>query len=575
MNKNKFLIKIKEYFSVNWKSFRVLVSMLLSNALSLDFKKNKKKTIVNITLKILIFIIAIAISYVFFYFCIKLSVFSLLPFVPTSVPSIIINIMLIISFIATLGRVNNDLYFSNDNKVLLTLPTNGGTLFLSRLCVSFISSYIKALTFEIPFLIGYYLVSNYPIYMIFMVFVLFLVVELVFILLSAIISIPLYYIKRFFITYPIAKKILSLILIVIVVTGVSILISIIPTKIDIFSNWSPYFYKIQDGLKYYTSNLSFFYQTSLMFLGGYNGYSFNYFSLNGISGLYTFIVLICSIPLLYLISLSIATPFYLKLASGNDELQEKVTKKEKTSSYSHPYISQLKKEFILFVKDNKISPSYLFTFISLPLLLSLITKIFMAMDLNSTGLSLVQVALLLISLLIVTSTNSLIASIYSLEGGAFKLARTYPIKNHFLLTSKLIIPSLIGSISLIISFVIIANLRSEIFMENIFLGIGVLLFYIGHLLYSASLDFINPKDTFGEVNFLSNNENRSLITSFILSALMTYLFYLFSKDSIIWIKSVQMTASFKLLLISILYLIYNIYSYIRKIKYVYKKGESL
>lgn len=576
MNKTNInRMSFKEIFQVNWKSFKVLISMLLANSLSLDFKKNKKKSIINITLKVLIFAIAIVISYIFFYFCIKLSVFSLLPFVPTSVPSIIINIMLIVSFITTLMKTTNELYFANDNKVLLTLPTNGGTLFLARLFVVFINSYIKALTLEIPFILGYFLVSKFPIYMLFIIFFIFIIVELVFVLLSAIISIPIYFIKKLFISYPLVKRIIYLVFIVAIIILVSLLISIIPEKIDIFSNWSPYFNMIQDGLKWYTNNLSFFYQTSLMYLGGFNGYVFKYFTGIGIGGLYTFIVFICLIPVLYFISLSLATPFYLKLASGNDELLAKSKIKKDKSHIKNPIISQLNKELLLFIKDNKIAPAYTSVFIALPLLLSLICKIFMAMDLNSRGLSLVQVAMLLITLLIVLSTNALIAKMYSNEGGAFKIARTYPINNGLLLTSKITLPTLIGTISIIISYIIIANLRSELLIENLLLGLGILFIYIGHLLYSASLDFTNPKAEFGDINFLSNNENRSIIMSFILSALVSYLFYLFTEDSIIWISSIQMTSSFKLLLIGILYLIYNIFNYIRKIKYVYTKGETL
>lgn len=568
-------ISIKDIFHVNWKAFRVLISMLLANSLSMDWKKNKKKSIINVMLKIITFAACVALSYVFFYFCKSLNIFSLLPYIPMAVPSAIINVMLIFSFFATLFKVTNELYFANDNKVLLTLPTNGGTLFLARLFVAYINTYIKALTLEIPFLLGYFIVSGYPVYMYLVVFVLFLVIDLAFVLFSAILSIPLYFIKRFFISYPLAQRIFALLFVIVVITGASMLIAIIPEKIDIFTNWSPYFYRIQDGMKWYMNQMSFFYQTSLMFLGGYNGYSFRYFSGIGINGLWTFLSFLASIPILYIVSLSLATPFYLKLASGNDELLPKQSKKEKASYKMNSFLSQLKKEFLLFAKDGEIAPAYAGMFVFLPVLLVLISKIFMAMDLNSRGLSLVQVAMLLISLLITLSMNGLIARIYSQEGGAFKVARTYPVKNGLLITSKLVIPALLGVISIIVSFAVIANLRAELFVENLMLGGGILCVYLGHLLYSAALDFTNPKASFGDVSFLSNNENRSLICAFIMSGLLTYLFYLFTQDSAIWINSIQTTSSFKLLLIGVLYLIFNVILYVRKIRYVYAKGESL
>ncbi len=566
---------IKDAFHIEWKAFRVLIAMLLANSLSLDWKKNKKKSIINVALKILVFALCVAFSYIFFNFCRSLNIFSLLPYIPMAVPSIIINLMLVSSFVATLFKVTNELYFANDNRVLLTFPVNGGTLFLARLFVCYINTYIKALTLEIPFLLGYFIVSGYPVYMGFVIFALFLVVDLAFVLFSSILSIPLYFIKRFFISCPLAKRICSFLFIAVVISLASLLIAIIPEKIDIFTNWSPYFYRIQDGMKWYMNRMSFLYQTSLMFLGGFNGYSFRYFSGIGVNGLWTFLAYLVSTPILYLISLSFATPFYLKLASGNDELLPKQSKKAKVSYKTNSFLSQLKKEFLLYAKDGEIAPSYTGVFVFLPVLLVLICKIFMAMDLNARGLSLVQVAMLLISLLITLSMNGLIARMYSQEGGAFKVARTYPIKNGLLITSKLVLPATLGVISISVSYIIIAHLREELFAENLMLGGGVLCVYFGHLLYSASLDFTNPKASFGDVSFLSNNENRSLISAFIISGLLTYLFYLFTQDSAVWINSIQTTSSFKLLLIGGLYLLFNIVKYIKKIRYVYAKGETL
>ncbi len=566
--------RLKDYFHVEWKSFSVLLSMLLSNSLSIDFKGNKKKTIVNILLKVVIFIAATAISFVVFKVCIKLNIFSLLPFVPMTVPSIILNILLLISFVSTLLRVTNDLYFANDNKVLLTLPTNGNTLFLTRLTVSFINAYIRFLTLEIPFLIGYFLASHYLVYMYFLIFVLFLIVDFVFIFTSALLSIPYYFIKRFFYSHTVAKTILTVTFTLLVISLSSYLISIIPEKIDIFTNWSPYFTRIQEFLRFYSNKISFLYDTSKYYLGYFTGYTFNYFTGSAIPGLYTFLVLFFSIPVLFILCLSFASPFYLRLASGNDEIMAKTKKQVKTEKARSPFLSQARKEFLLYIKDSDMV-NYTGLFVYLPLLLALISKIFMAMDLNNRGLSYVQVAILFITLLIVLSSNSTIAKLYSKEGGAFKLARTYPVKNGLLITSKLFLPILFGSISIIISYAIVAAMRKDMMIENILLGFGILMIFLGHLLYSASLDFTNPQSSFGDVSFLSSNENRSIIFAFVTSALFTLLFYYFGNDPLIWINNIQMTASFKLLCFGILFFILNIYLYHERIKYVYSKGERL
>lgn len=576
VNKDSFINKLKNFFYVDWSSFFVFIKMLLNNSLSLDFKKNKKKSIISILTKVLIFAITAAISFLFFYLCDMMAIFSLISITPSSVPSIIIMIILFFSFVSTLFRVMNDLFFSSDNKVLLTLPSNGNTLFISRLFVSFITAYLKALKLEIPFLIGYFISNRYPIYMYFVIFLIFIVIELFFTLLSSLIAVPLYFVKKFLITYPLVKNILLILSIGTIITLASLLISIIPEKIDIFSNWSTYFYKVQDGLTYYTVNMSFLYNISSVMLGIYNGYKFSYFSGVAIYGLYTLIVLIGSNIILFLLSLALANPFYLRLASGNDELMEKHRNKNKNSKELKPGLSQFKKESLLFIKDNYVTPGYLTVFISLPLIMALIGKIFLAMDLNKRGISLSIVAILLITLLISLSANASIAKLFSIEGGAFNVGRTYPLNDNKKITSKIIIPMVIGIISLIITFIIIALLRTSLLLEMLLLGGGVILIYVSHLLYSAGLDFSSPKNIFGDISFLSNNEGRSTIYGFSLSLIITIIFYYSSYDNFYWINNdAKTSACFKVLLIGILLLAFSIYNYNKRIKYIYQKGETL
>ncbi len=551
--------------------------MLLANSLSFDWR-NKKKAILKIVTSILGFAVVAGISYVFFYFCIVFGIFSLLAFVPMSVPSIIVTVLLIFSFFSSLGRVTEDLYFANDNKVLLTLPTNGNTLFLARLFVSFVNTYMRALLLEIPFLIGYFLISQYPIYMYFVIFFIWALIDLTMLLLASLFSVPSYFIKRFLRTNTLAHVITTLSLIVIVLSFCSFLIAIIPDEIDVFSNWGAYFYKIQNVLSYYRNRLSFFYKASMLYLGEYSGFSFSYFSKMAIDGLWAFLILVGALPILFVASLSLASPLYLRLASGSDELQRKGRKKErniKDAPSLPPFLAQLKKEFALFAKDPSVSSPYVGVFLALPLLISLISKLFAAMDVNSRGEGMVQVASLLIMLLIALNANATIARIYSQEGGAFKLGHTYPLKDDWTIGSKLVIPSLIGILSVLSSTIAMAFIRPQMAGGTIMMGVGAILIYVGHLLYSAGLDFSNPKSPFGESSFLSSNENRSTILAFITAALISVLYYFYLQDGILWLANIEQSAGFKVMLVGILYLSLNILLYMRKIRYIYKTGEPL
>ncbi len=568
---------VASFFKVDWRAFKVLVKMLLANSLSLDLKRNKKKAIIKLLLSVLAFAVIAALSYAFFYICIRFNIFSLLAFVPMDVPSIVVTILLLFSFFSSLGRVTEDLYFANDNKVLLTFPTNGNTLFLSRLAVCFLNTYLRSLLLEIPFLIGYFAVSGYPAYMYFVLFLVWAVIDLVLMLLCSLLSIPVYYGKKYLRTHGFANTIVLSLFIAVILALCIFVIAIIPSNIDIFSNWGTYFAKIQNGLVFYRTKLGFFYRASMLYLGNFTGFSFAYFSKGGLAGLYAFLILLGSIVLLYLASLALASPLYLRLASQTGELQGKSGKKDsnKGGRTHSPFVSQLKKEAILFFKDSSFSSPYLGIFLALPLLLSLLAKLFGAMDLNSRGEGYVQVVLLLIGLLLSLSANAGIAKIYSLEGGAFKLSRTYPLKGAAIISSKLIIPGTIGCLSLLASLIALNSIRPEMANGNTFMGIGAILIYIGHLLYSAGLDFTSPKSNFGDASFFNSSENRSTIMGFITASLLSVFYYLYFQDHILWLPTIESTAGLKIFLISVLYLGLNVLLYVRKIKYIYKTGEEL
>lgn len=550
--------------------------MLFSNATSIDLRREKKKALIKGVLCLLGFAVVAGISFVFFYLCKRFNIFSLLSIIPMSVPSIIVTILLVISFVASLSKVTDDLYFKEDNKVLLTLPTNGNTLFLSRLMVCYLNAYKRSLFLEIPFLVGYFIASSYPVYMYFVVFIIWALVDLASLLLASLFSVPLYYVKKALKTHTLANALVKTALTALVLALCILLITLIPNKIDIFSNWGFYFAKIQNWLNFYKNNLGFFYKASMLYLGNYTGFSFSFMSRSAIDGLYFLIGVIALIVVCFISSLALASPLYLKLASGTGELQSKVRKKKETKERrSSPFMAQLKKEALLFFKDPSLSSGYIGTFVALPLIMSLIAKIFSAMDLNSRGQAYVQTVLLLITLLIALSSNSMIARIYSREGGAFYLARTYPLKEESSIGSKLVIPASIGSLSILASTIALANIRSAVMENAIFCGIGIIFIFIGHLLYSAGLDFTNPRSSFGDASFLSKSENRSVIMSFITSAIFAVLSYYFFKDNILWLSSIQATAGLKIFLLGIIYLAINVLLYIRKIKYIYKTGETL
>ena len=81
--------RLKDRFGIDWASFRIITRMLLVNTLNLDFRTKTKQAVIKLTSAVIGFVVFVAISFGFFFFASKFNIFSILAFVPESVPSII------------------------------------------------------------------------------------------------------------------------------------------------------------------------------------------------------------------------------------------------------------------------------------------------------------------------------------------------------------------------------------------------------------------------------------------------------------------------------------------------------
>lgn len=129
----------------------------------------------------------------------------------------------------------------------------------------------------------------------------------------------------------------------------------------------------------------------------------------------------------------------------------------------------------------------------------------------------------------------------------------------------------IGELSLFISCIIIyslygASANYPISLLNIFVLFFALSFiYIGHMLYSAGLDFTNIKSNFLNDGTTPKQFKTSTILAFIIPFAIMGLFYLYIGDG--------STAYLKIMIIGIIYLIINIVLFIFKAKLLFKEGD--
>jgi hypothetical protein len=128
-----------------FRSFSTLVAMLLSDTLKLSFnsKSARKASIIRIVTSVLIFAVLTALGVLFYRLSSMFGIFSLLSFIPEAVPSFLSLVVLVFALINSIVSLVTTLYFSPDNRLMITYPCRGSTVFLARLFVFYIKEVVR------------------------------------------------------------------------------------------------------------------------------------------------------------------------------------------------------------------------------------------------------------------------------------------------------------------------------------------------------------------------------------------------------------------------------------------------
>lgn len=553
---------LQERVLPDWKDLFLLVRLFWDNEFKGERKGFKAHLIRGISYVVL-FAVLTYVSSLFFSLCARLNIFSVFSFVPLSVVSLLTEAVFWLGFISALADLMKILYFSDSAKSLVSLPCNSNTIFFAHLVFFYLKESLKTLLVEVPFSLGFMLAAGYPWYYFMipvLIWLLFTLLEVSFI--SAI-SVPCYYVVGFFKRHLWLSSGLLITLVALFIYLVFYLLSFIPDRISIFANWGPYFTAIQNTLRYYINHFYFSYGMTQLALGDYNGMTIVPF---GGRSLIVLAITLGVIAFCFLVTLFLVNPVYFSIMTAQSDSKPRKVRKEKAGK-ERPFVwMQLLKEIRLQVEDPS---SYLGTFAIfafLPAYVMLLNKIFGAMDTNDFGNILIQVFNLLIILLVAFNTNLAVADDYLSEKDALALSKTYPRRQSFLLLSKLILPALVGTISVILSMSLYCWFKKIQGDVSIFLSVAASAFYLGHLLFSAGLGFEAPPVRFGSGRKENNNLLLVTLSAFFLAILIAVIYYLsIGEDYVV--------PSLKLMIAGLVFLGLNILLCAHKIAYLYKEQE--
>lgn len=547
-----------------------LVLMQLKDKIDFTVTKDKKQLL---RLLLLSFVKIAVITFVIY---LILSICVTFVFTHDETPQVLIIVLavcLILSLISCTGQLMKNLYYSEDNKMLITLPIPSNKIFVSKIIVFYLYEIKKSFSFLIPItLAGVILLISKGLCT--FLTVIWMFIPMMFILMlpvlcGALLSIPVMYIYRFLKKHTVVNAILFIALLSFGIIVIVKLIALIPENIDLINQWPSIKEVIREFLMNAEKKLFLFSHLFYVIIGSKNRYlkySYNWLTL------VEFLAIIGVCALLILLVYLISRPIFFNMMAKNFEIK-KSNHRNKPNRLHNKYSTFIYKEFAINLRTINISINYLLVYISVPILIMFLNAMYKAMDTRTLGDLLIYTFNILLICLPFLASNGLVATYYSREGRSGYLKKTKPIYALYPLFTKLIFNALFSIPAVFITVFIFGKYVDFNVYQVVTLGFAILVLHLGHMLYSAMLDIMNPQNeqyaTTGET-FDNPNENKSTIIAFILSFLYALIAYkLLSEDSVSGDMNDLLTGMLKLLFISIFYFSGTLLLFIKRVKAFY------
>lgn len=562
---SNFFVNIGKKIANFFKYLIPLTAMQLKDQKDFGHYKKKRHYLFKIVYSMIIFIIVTMAINILLTLVVKFELFSFIQILNYRAYLVLMTVLFILSFIACLVKVTQTLYFSKDNTVLITMPVTNGLIFTSKLIVCFVYELIKNLSWLLPFFFAYGMNMGLPITFYLWSVLSVIIFTLLCVVICGLLSIPAMMITILLKKHKILEYILVIAFVSFAVFALITLFNAIPQNIDIIRDWGTIYWSLQDFLAAFAKYGVVFDRLLQLFTGMvYNGLTFTPITSTNINTLQIcFGVIVISLTLTYLL----AKPLFLKMISSPFEYKKKINKVQQKNRKKSPFISAVFQQ----VKRVFRSPNILYSVVAVaiitPLSVFLQNKIIGAMDTRMFGNHMGVTFNILIIALLTLASNYNISSIYSKEGNSAYLNKVNPVPFFIPLSAKVVFNAGLNCISIIVSCVIINAFANIGVANTIYLTLGLLLLYLGHLFWSAELDIMNPQNQHYQTTGSHNknpNETKSTLIAFIASALFCFATFTFIQED-------PSTVFLKTLLFTGIFFVIRTYLYFTRIKLYYKE----
>ncbi|MCD8200655.1 MAG: hypothetical protein LUD47_01100 [Clostridia bacterium] len=548
-------------------AFRTLFMMQLKEKTLRGSSRSAGRTALRIIFAVVGFAAVMAIAYLVFFLCSYLRLFSALGTIPPSVMSFIFFVMLVFTLITATVSLCRTLFQSADNQMLITFPVSPSTIYMSKICVSFVQEARRTFYFMIPIFFAYGVISAMPWYGYFWVFAMFMIFTAFVVMVSGFLALPVHYIAVFFKKFKAVGYVLGVILLAAVVVFVVWLIGLIPEDLNLIASWSDISQYLRKFLDWFYDHFYFCYAFVSFMCGKAVGITYSFISeLTYI----VLLVIIGSTAVFAAVNYVVSRYAYAKIAGREFEFNKKQTKKERKNRRRGALASNLRYDGKRTLMQGNLLTSLIAVVIIAPVSILLLNALFAAIDKRLLGDYLAVSFNVLIILLFATSSNVWVSAIYSRDGDALALYKTRPKKAFRALAGRLD--------ASVISTILVVVPATVIFFTQVSFGawdaaaimVTLLSVTFGHLLWSAEMDYMNPKpqiyQTSGNAG-INPNEIKSIALSFVLSIATMGIFIFFLMDGAKY-------AYLKILIFALVFIAYRVIAFKFKSRRLYEGGES-
>ena len=428
-------------------------------------------------------------------------------FIPPTVNlfTFVIFIMQIFGIIAQTSKLSDSLYMSKDNAILLTYPVKHELVYFSKIVVAYVIELYRSILFIFPIFMAFMTIVSRTMFGMNVLTLNFVILSVVFsivlplfpVLIGAILSIPVTYIRKGIKKYTSLKLLGLLILIGGLTTITYLIVNYLPSVVLIVQRITQITEKA-DEIFVIVNKFSL----HCLFIGRAMG------SINTwLNVLFAFLILFG----LIVISILVSMPLFFNLASSSSE--NAVIKKHKgiNKAYKNPFMTFMHKELVLSIRNiGDFASDYLFLFL-MPFVLSIMAAIFMRVDRNNLGLAMTYSFIGFITLILLSASSTAAATAISSEGNEFVLLKTAPSNTSKIIWSKLLMNFIMNFIMLSLSYGILTLIfKDDNNLKTLWIVyLVVLLVSFGVMMWSIQLDIEKPK-----LKEYANSEKRSDVSNF-------------------------------------------------------------